>query len=176
MQRTSFAPVLSATLSRDSCWITWQTSSSGRLRRAVPLSRRSSSLRSSLLRSLHDLHDSPALGRGQRTGLHQLDPVAGAAVVVLVVGLEPRRTPHDLAVERVLHAVLDLDHDGLVHLVAHDQALTHLAGCAGRSCCVLAHASAPSFWADSSSLWVSLWVSLSSGSDRIPSSRSRTTV
>ena len=46
MQRTSFAPVLSATLSRDSCWITWKTSSQGRLRRAVPLSRRSPSLHS----------------------------------------------------------------------------------------------------------------------------------
>ena len=65
--------------------------------------------------------------------------------------------------DRVLHAVLDLDHDGLVHLVADDQALEDLAGVALR-CCLLAHASAPSF---------SFSVP---GVDRMPSSRSRTTV
>src|SRR5262249_17574961 len=120
------------------------------------------------LGTLQHTHHAPALGGRQRAGLHDLDPVADAAVVLLVVGLEPRRTAHDLAVQRVLHAVLDLDHDGLVHLVADDQALTPLAGVAGRSCCVVAHASAPSLGASS--------LSLASGSDRMPSSRSRTTV
>src|SRR4051794_6511299 len=80
-----------------------------------------------LLGLLEDLHDAPALRRRQRTGLHDQDPVADAAVVLLVVGLELRRTTQDLAVERVLDPVLDRDHDGLVHLVADDQALADLA-------------------------------------------------
>jgi len=43
------------------------------------------------------------------------------------VGLELVRAADDLAVERVLHAVLDRDHYGLVHLVADHQTLTGLA-------------------------------------------------
>src|SRR3954462_12121160 len=108
MHRISLAPVLSATLSRDSCWI---TSTPDYL----------------LLGLLEDLHDAPALGRGQRAGLHQPDPVADSAGVVLVVRLVPRRTADDLAVQRVLDAVLDRDDHRLVHLVADHEALADLA-------------------------------------------------
>ena len=45
--------------------------------------------------------------------------------------LDLRGAADDLAVKRVLHAVLDLDHDGLVHLVADDVATTGLAVTAG---------------------------------------------
>jgi hypothetical protein len=100
------------------------------------------------LGTLQDLHDTPALGRRQRTGLHDQDAVADATVVLLVVGLQLGRAPQDLAVEGVLDTVLDRDHDGLVHLVADDQALTGLARVAldrlASVACGLAHA-APSF-------------------------------
>src|SRR5512139_624679 len=120
---------------------------------------------SGLLGLLEDLDDAPALGGRQRTGLHDQDPVADAALVLLVVRLELAGAPHDLAVQRVLHSVLDGDDDGLLHLVADHQALTNLAGrTLGRLRAhvldFLAHAapsSLPGVW-------------------RIPSSRSRTTV
>src|ERR687895_85386 len=73
----------------------------------------------------------PALGGRQRAGLHQPDAVADAGRVGLVVRLDLARPADDLRVQRVLHAVLELDHDGLVHLVGHDQALTDLALPAG---------------------------------------------
>src|SRR5690349_23953778 len=107
MHRICLAPVLSATLSRDSCWI------------ICPVL---------LLRLLDDLHHAPALGRAERAGLHQEHAVTDATLVGLVVGLEPERTAQHLAVEGVLDAVLDGDDDRLVHLVADDQALTDLAG------------------------------------------------
>src|SRR4029079_4720593 len=144
MHRICLAPVLSATLSRDSCWI------------ICPVL---------LLRLLDDLHHAPALGRAERAGLHQEHTLTDAALVRLVVGLEAGRAAQHLAVERVLDAVLDGDDHGLVHLVADDQALTDLArrtlpcGCGAHS--LVAHA-APSFF--------------DSGADRMPSSRSRTTV
>src|SRR6478672_13697116 len=106
MHRICLAPVLSATLSRDSCWI------------ICPVL---------LLRLLDDLHHAPALGRAERAGLHQEHAVTDATLVGLVVGLEPHRTPQDLAVERVLYSVRDGDHHGLVHLVADHQALADLA-------------------------------------------------
>ena len=49
------------------------------------------------------------------------------AMFVLVVRLDLAGTADDLAVQRVLDAVLDLDDDGLVHLVADHQALAGLA-------------------------------------------------
>src|SRR3954454_4044717 len=126
MQRISLAPVLSATLSRDSCWIIGI--SPGCRAGSQPLAAVSLAERGRLLLGLlEDLDDTPALGRRQRTGLHDQDPVADAAVVLLVVRLELRRTPQDLAVQRVLDPVLDRDHDRLVHLVADDEALTDLA-------------------------------------------------
>src|SRR5947199_331140 len=73
------------------------------------------SLAEQLLGPFEDLHDPPPLGGGQRPGLHQQHPVADAALL-LVVRLQLAGTAHDLAVQRVLDAVLDLDHDGLLHL------------------------------------------------------------
>src|SRR5689334_20896186 len=103
MHRICLAPVLSATLSRDSCWIMW------------------------LLRSLDDLDDAPALGRRQRAGLDNRHPVADAALVGLVVRLQLAGAAKDLAVQGVLHPVLDGHDDGLVHLVGDDEALPDLA-------------------------------------------------
>src|SRR6478609_9182351 len=79
------------------------------------------------LRLLEDLDDAPALRRGQRPGLHEEDAVADAGAVLLVVSLQLVRAANDLAVHRVLEAVLDGDDDGLVHLVADDEALAGLA-------------------------------------------------
>src|SRR6478735_6574874 len=76
---------------------------------------------------LEDLDDAPALRRGQRPGLHEEDAVADAGAVLLVVSLQLVRAANDLAVHRVLEAVLDGDDDGLVHLVADDEALAGLA-------------------------------------------------
>src|SRR5207237_7191949 len=53
--------------------------------------------------------------------------VADAGGAGLVVRLHLAGAADDLAVQRVLHAVLDLDHDGLVHLVADDVAAAGLA-------------------------------------------------
>src|SRR5919107_4298578 len=140
MQRISFAPVLSATLSRDSCWII------GFLLVVAPVLKRpggrlsltelssgsgAAAPRVVLLGLLEDLDDAPALGGRQRTGLHDPDPVADAALVLLVVRLQLAGAAQDLAVQRVLDAVLDGDDHGLLHLVADHQALTHLAGRAG---------------------------------------------
>src|SRR3954447_20600244 len=150
MQRISFAPVLSATLSRDSCWITvlslspWFSSPDepgGTISWMSPAhtglsfcSAEPSSLRLTVRRAtggllglLDDLDDAPALGGGQRAGLHDPDPVAHATLVLLVVRLELAGAAQDLAVQPVLDAVLDGDDHGLVHLVADHQALASLA-------------------------------------------------
>src|SRR3569833_362576 len=144
MQRISFAPVLSATLSRDSCWITSTPDFSRRfsfepggfdpqslggdchLPGTASAARCAAAVRP-LLGLLKDLHDTPALRGGQRAGLHQPDPVADATGVGLVVRLVLRRTADDLAVQSVLDAVLDGDHSGLVHLVADHETLADLA-------------------------------------------------
>src|SRR5690349_9777318 len=122
MHRISRAPVLSATRSRVSCWI---TSNSYVCQFSAALPRSLAELVS--LGLFEDLHDPPPLGGRQRTRLHQQHPVADAARVLLVVRLQLAGTPHDLAVERVLDPVLDLDDHGLVHLVADDKALADLA-------------------------------------------------
>src|SRR4051812_36446560 len=166
MQRISFAPVLSATRSRDSCWITsnsqnlWRqpgrngepavrSPSCGRTDRPKPSvrpkhgrpgcgahARQSSRVlvpdaapRGRLLLGLLDDRDEPPpLGGRRRPGLHDLHAVADAGDVLLVVRLQLARTADDLAVQAVLHAVLDLDDDGLLHLVADDEAFADLAG------------------------------------------------
>src|SRR5262245_27418445 len=114
MQRITFAPVLSATLSRDSCWIIGSSPGCRAGSRAPPAGQRTSSLaeRSWLLGLLEDLDDTPALGGGQRAGLRDPHAVADAALVGLVVHLELAGAPQDLAVQRVLDAVLDGDDDG----------------------------------------------------------------
>src|SRR6476660_6678815 len=183
MQRISFAPVLSATLSRDSCWIISFSLSSwfslSHEQRAWPntlcaVGLRPGGLGSSglgrrgLLGLLEDLHDAPTLRCGQRTRLHEQDPVADAALVLLVVRLQLAGAAHDLAVQRVLDAVLDGHDHGLVHLVADDQALTDLASVALDLVVggLLAHAAPPSELGSLSE----------PGVVRMPSSRSRTTV
>src|SRR6478735_63797 len=123
MQRISFAPVLSATRSRDSCWITsiscLSAGSPGAAHpcgRAVPGAWRNCPARNApqertcgelpcgnyLLGLLEDLDDAPVLRRRQRPGLHQEDAVADTGGVLLVVGLELARAADDLAVQRVL--------------------------------------------------------------------------
>src|SRR5690606_11123626 len=76
---------------------------------------------------LENLDHAPPLGGGQRPGLHQEHAVADPAGVVLVVGLVLLGTADDLAVQRVLDAVLDGDHNGPVYLVADHHALAGLA-------------------------------------------------
>src|SRR5687767_6030546 len=174
MQRISFAPVLSATLSRDSCWIIcFSLSSWFSTHEAPSLAEHVVGYRARpgerwLLGLLEDLHDAPALRGGQRAGLHHEDPVADAALVLLVMRLELARAAQDLAVQGVLDPVLDGHDHGLVHLVADHQALADLAGLALGGvlarCHRLGHA-APPF--DSV---------LEPGVLRMPSSRSRTTV
>src|ERR687885_673063 len=112
MVSSSLAPVLSATLRRDSCWIIW------------------------LLRLLEDLDEAPALRGRERPRLADHHEVADAGGAGLVVRLHLRGAADDLAVEAVLHPVLDLDDDRLVHLVARHVAATHLAVAAvrGRRC------------------------------------------
>src|SRR5689334_5658566 len=141
MQRISLAPVLSATLSRDSCWIIGFSPGCRAGSRPLQGERALPNWCWLLLGLLEHGHDAPALRGRQRTGLHDLDPVADAALVGLVVGLQLHGPAHDLAVERVLHAVLDGHDDGLVHLVAHHEALTDLA--TGTVCGHFTHA-APS--------------------------------
>src|ERR1700677_1067499 len=164
MQRISFAPVLSATLSRDSCWITSTPVSHAGHRGLADL----------LLGLLEDLGNPPALSRRQRPGLHQHHSVTDAAGVGGVVRLILLGTAQHLAVLGVLYPVLDLDDDGLVHLVADHQAFAALTVTPGYRG-VFAHLAASS--ATSFSFSAS-----SSGSPpssikvMMPSSRSRITV
>src|SRR5262245_52460751 len=78
------------------------------------------SLGAGLLGLLENADETPALGRRQRTGLHQRNPVADTGITVLVVRLDLCGGADDLAVERVALAIFQLDHDGLLHLVADD--------------------------------------------------------
>src|SRR5690348_16415464 len=99
MHSNSLAPVLSATRSRDSCWITTDSS-------IVPLCAGNSLFKAGgllpllqaegLLRLLENLDHAPPLRGGRRPGLHEQHPVADAAGVLLVVRLHPAGTPHDL--------------------------------------------------------------------------------
>src|SRR5215203_1841813 len=125
MVRISFAPVLSATRSRDSCWITSISCMSAGSRGVRADARTPTepggtnpeeNLRLQFLESpygncllglLEDLDDAPALGRGQRPGLHQENAVTDTRSVLLVVRLELVGTADDLAVQRVLHTVLN---------------------------------------------------------------------
>src|SRR5436189_692023 len=109
MTRSSFAPELSATLSRVSCW----------------------TIRLPSL--LHDLEQAPALLLGDGPGLGDPDQVADAALVLLVVVLEPGPLLHGLAVQAVCPGRADLDDDRLVHLVGDHRAQADLAPAARRS-------------------------------------------
>src|SRR5579864_1007183 len=103
MHRISFAPELSATFSRVSCWIT------------------------SLLGLLHDLKYAPALLFRDGARLGDADEVAHAALVLLVVDLEPGALLHRLPIQAVRLGGADLDDDGLVHLVRDHRAQADLA-------------------------------------------------
>src|SRR6476660_3055527 len=137
-----------------------------------------------LLGTLEDGHQTPALGGRQRAGLGEQNAVADAGGPVLVVRLDLGGPADDLRVARVLHPVLELDDDGLLHLVRDDHALAglavatllrrvfghcragHLGGvlrARGSNLWLLAHAAPPS-------------LANSSGPVESPSSRSRITV
>src|SRR4029077_10542702 len=137
-----------------------------------------------LLGLLEDLGYPPALSRGQRPGLHQQHTIADAAGVLGVVRLVLLGTAQHLAVLGVLDVVLDLDDNGLVHLVADHETFPALAvapGLGGTARGVL-----PPLPASSSSsaepLAATATGASSSGSPEssikvmIPSSRSRITV
>src|SRR5690348_13649248 len=83
--------------------------------------------RKGLLGLFQNFDEPPALRRRRRPGLHQRDAVADSGGAVLVVRLDLGGGPDDLAVQRVTHAVFELDHDGLLHLVADHVADAHLA-------------------------------------------------
>src|SRR4030095_2597067 len=103
MHRISRAPVLSATRSRDSCWITsvsYVCQFSGDCTEAWRNhGSRAGAARRTSLGLFEDLHDTPPLGGGQRTGLHHENPVADAARVLLVVHLQLAGATENLAVE-----------------------------------------------------------------------------
>src|SRR5918992_121173 len=102
MQSTSRAPVLSATLRRDSCWII------------------------GLPRPLEDLDEAPALGAAEGAALDHANGVADAGLVLLVVSVQLAAGPDDLLVHAVLPGGVDADGDRLVRLVGDDDALAHL--------------------------------------------------
>src|SRR5438552_1241656 len=84
MQRISRAPVLSATRSRVSCWITsisYVCQFSG-LRRSLAERPARLAPDDESLGPFENLHDPPPLGGRQRTGLHQQHPVADAALLL----------------------------------------------------------------------------------------------
>src|SRR5579864_230064 len=150
MHRISFAPELSATLRRVSCWITVSRRPlpfpprngagrrgyavqpqprTGRRRRSPPLRPRAASQAPSprLLRLLHDLKHAPALLLRDGARLGDADQVAHTALVLLVVDLEASPLPHGLAVEAVRLRGAHLDDDRLVHLVGDHRAQADLA-------------------------------------------------
>src|SRR6185312_15550008 len=102
MQSSSRAPELSATLSRDSCWII-----------ALP-------------RLLDDVDETPALGLRQRSGLDDAHDVALPRLVALVMRVQRARAADDLLVSRVPAGDVDADGDRLVAFVGDDDALADL--------------------------------------------------
>src|SRR6266478_6577551 len=77
---------------------------------------------SGLWRPLDQLLDAPALVARQRSALDDQHPVALLVLVLLVVGFVLGAAGHVLAVLLVRQAALHLDHAGLLHLVAGDDA------------------------------------------------------
>src|SRR5579872_651423 len=73
-----------------------------------------------LLRSLHDLDQTPALLLGERPAFHDLHEIADVALVLLVVRLEAFRLADDLLVHGMRNARLGDDDDRLLHLVGRD--------------------------------------------------------
>src|SRR3972149_9309961 len=114
MQRSSRAPVLSATFRRLPCWITDHAP------------RRSPAL----LCDLKDLGEAPALLFRDRASLDDPDDVADLGLVALIVRMELRRVAPDLLVSRVRLHHIDLDDDRLVRSTRDDGALAFLTGTA----------------------------------------------
>src|SRR5580765_2001246 len=67
--------------------------------------------------------DRPALALGDRPALLNAHGLADLVDIGLVMRRILLRAPHELLVDRVHDAALDLDDDRLVHLVADDDAL-----------------------------------------------------
>ena len=84
-------------------------------------------VRSSLLSLFDDLYQSPTLVLGQRASLHNLNGVAYAALVVLVMSLQLVGSLDNLLIKRMLYAVRDSNDNRLVHLVRNDLADSCLA-------------------------------------------------
>src|SRR6476659_2431601 len=105
MHRISRAPVLSATRTLVSCWIT-------------------------LLRHLEDLGEAPALRLRERARLDDADEVAGLRLVLLVVRVELRRAADHLLVLRVRLDRVNPDDDRLVHRRRDDDAAALLVAAA----------------------------------------------
>src|SRR6266851_2611493 len=151
MQSSSRAPVLSATLRRDSCWITdghlprrscagaaktEQRKDAGSVRswklRTRPRTRRCDGLQphpawGSSFGLLDDLGEAPALQLRQRARLDDADGVADAGRVRFIVRVELDRRADDLLVLGVALDHVDLDDDRLVALVGDDHAAALLA-------------------------------------------------
>src|SRR3954451_15026568 len=108
MHRISRAPVLSATLSLDSCWIIYGT-------RLLP-------------GLLENFDQAPALRARQRPALHHPHHVALVRLIGLVVRVEGVGLPQHLLVETVTADVLEPDGDRLLALAGDDDALADLAG------------------------------------------------
>src|SRR5438105_14873635 len=151
MQRSSRAPVLSATRRRDSCWITephhlcrscpmgtqaggWQgrrarsylertgaTEDAASHRPARPSGCELCGWRGSLGR-FHHLGEAPVLRLRERARLDDPDDVPHLRLVLLVVRVELRRPADDLLVARVRLDRVDLDDDRLVHRARDDDA------------------------------------------------------
>src|SRR5438094_2364892 len=113
MTRSSFAPELSATFKRVSCW-------------TMPLPG-----------LLHDLKYAPSFLLGEGARLGDADEVAHAALVLLVVDLELGALLHGFPVKAVCLRRSNLDDDRLVHLVRDHGAEADLAPAArGRGGCL----------------------------------------
>src|SRR5690606_35790021 len=101
MQSTSLAPLLSATLSRDSCWIIAGVG---------------------LFGAFDHFHQAPTLRLAHRARLHDAHGVALMGLAVLIMRHELAGGLHELPVFGVLHAALHHHRDALVHLLAGDDA------------------------------------------------------
>src|SRR5262245_8707792 len=159
MQSSSRAPVLSATRTRVSCWITdgllsrrscpmaaQARASQGRRERSYlqgtdateDAARRGTACPSGCemcgrrpsLSDLEDLREPPALRLRERTRLDDADDVAGLRLVLLVVGVELLRAADHLLVLRVRLDRVDANDDRLVHRGRDDNAAALLVATA----------------------------------------------
>src|SRR5262249_6800907 len=85
---------------------------------------------SRLCRALDHCEQAPGLATRQRPARSDRDGVALLGLVVFVVRQQLGGATDELAVGRMTHHALDLDRDGLVHLVADDLARERTDGLA----------------------------------------------